>query len=235
MSVSLAIWLSVCSATLIALAATWQCGLGEVRKFVRVYLLAALAEDCATHFTLLKFGYRSAEYKYVYYGADLAVVIVGFFVLARLVELAFEKSSLKLTGIRAGAIAVFTGLAVCSCVIVYMLRGQLSTGSLGLELEQNFSFLGMVLAVILFAMINIVQVEGVRFRRLVLSISLLYGSGAIIYSLTAIIPQFRAVATYAVPMSSLAGLLLIAYSLWVPEPEMARAAELAAGRAEVAA
>jgi tryptophan-rich sensory protein len=64
---------------------------------------------------------------------------------------------------------------------------------------------------------------------------LLYGSGAIIYSLTAIIPQFRAVATYAVPMSSLAGLLLIAYSLWVPEPEMARAAELAAGRAEVAA
>lgn len=192
-----------------------------MRYFVRWYLLAALAEDCATHFALLRFGYRSAEYKYVYFGADLAVVVIGFFVLARLVELAFEKSSLRLPGVRAIALLVFTGLAICSAVVVYMLRGGLSTGTLGLELEQNFSFLGMVLAIVLFAVINVIQVEGVRFRRLVLSFSLLYGAGAIIYSLTAIVPQFREVTTYAVPITSLAGMLLIAYSLWVPEPEMA--------------
>lgn len=217
MTVSFAIWISVCLVTAIALAGAWRRKLDRGLICLRWYLALALTADVGIHLTLLRFGYRSAQYKYAYYLGDLAVVIFGFFVLARLVELAFERSTLKLPGLRTGAVLVFSGLATCSAAIVYMLRGGLSIGYLGRELEQNFSFLGMILAILLFAGMNLMHVRGIRFRRLVLSFSLLYAAGAIVYSLEVIIPGLTALPLYLVPMTGLAGMALIAYSLWVPE------------------
>ncbi|MGH9393871.1 MAG: hypothetical protein ACRD1E_06850, partial [Terriglobales bacterium] len=151
---------------------------------------------------------------------DLAIVVLGYFVLARLVELAFEKSSIKLPGLRTGAILLFTGLAVCSGVLVYMMRGSLNTAFFGREMEQNFSFLGMVLAVVLIVGMNVLAVPGLRFRKIVLSFSLLYSSGAIAFSVAAVLPKAAApIGYYIVPFTSLAGMALIAWSLWVPEPE----------------
>ena len=229
-SVSLAIWITVCLANGVAFLATFRRGLDRGLIWLRWYFALAIFGNLCTHFSLLHYGYRSAQYKYAYYGADLAIVVLGYFVLARLVELAFEKSSLKLPGLRTGAILLFTGLAACSVALVYMLRGGFATSYLGLEMEQNFSFLGMLLAILLFVGMNLMQVPGVRFRRVVLSFSLLYSSGAIAYSLAAILPVLGvAIRYYAVPLTSLAGMGLIAYSLWVPEPErqprVARAAE----------
>lgn len=218
MSVSLAIWITVCLANGVALVATFRRGLDRGLICLRWYFAFAVSGNFLTHFTLLHYGYRSAQYKYAYYGADMGIVVLGYFVLARLVELAFEKSSLKLPGLRTGAILLFTGLASCSAVLVYMLRGGFMTTYFAMEMEQNSSFLGMLLAIILFVGMNVMQVPGLRFRRVVLAFSLLYSSGAIIYSLNAIIPWFHTIAYYAIPLTSLAGMGLIAYSLWVPEP-----------------
>lgn len=225
MSVSFAIWLAVCATKFAGLVATWRPRFDRGLLFLRWYLVFALGEDLAIHFTLNRFGYRSAEYKYMYYGCDLALVVFGFFVLARLVELAFERSTLQLPRLRTGAIVLFTGLASCSAALVYLMHRGLTTAHLGREMEQNFSFLGMLLAIVLFGGLNLMHVRGVRFRRLVLSFSLMYGSGAIVYSLTALASPLNAVAYYAVPLTGLAGMGLIAYSLWVPEavPEMAEA------------
>lgn len=191
--------------------------------------MLALTADLGEFLTLRSFGYRSAQYMYTYYLADLAVVVLGFVVLVRLVELAFEKSTLRLTGLRTGALLVFSGLAAGSGAIIYLMRGGLTTAGLAREMEQNFSFLGMVLAILLFVGMNLMQVPGVRFRRVVLSFSLLYSAGAIVYALTVLAPAFFQVAYYAVPVTSLVGMGLIAYSLWVPEPDRQRQA-LAAGQ-----
>jgi hypothetical protein len=51
------------------------------------------------------------------------------------------------------------------------------------ELEQNLSFLGMILTVVLWIAMNAMFVPGVRFRRVVLAFSVLYSSGAILYTL----------------------------------------------------
>jgi hypothetical protein len=218
-SLSLAIWLTVCAANAVAFAATFRRGLDRGLLWLRWYFAFALAGNLAVHFTLLHFGFKSAQYAFAYFGTDLAIVIFGYFVLARLVELAFEKSSLKLPGLRTGAILLFTGLAACSALMVYLMRGGLSTIYFSYQMEQNFSFLGMILAIVLAVGMNVLQVPGLRFRRVVLSFSFLYSSGAVIYSLNALIPWFHAIAYYAVPLSSLLGMGLIAYSLAVPEPE----------------
>jgi hypothetical protein len=218
-SFSLAVWLVVCLADLAAFAATFRRGLDRGLLWLRWYFAIALASNVAVHSFLLKFGYTSNQYAYAYYLGDLAIVIFGFMVLARLVELAFEKSSVKLPGLRLGAILVFTGLAVCSAAVVYMSRGGLTTFSFGSEMEQNFSFLGMLMAIILVVGMNALAVPGLRFRRVVLSFSVLYSSGAIAYSLAAVMPHLvDPIMIFIVPVTSLAGIGLIAYSLWVPQP-----------------
>lgn len=219
MSFSLAVWLVVCLADLAAFAATFRRGLDRGLLWLRWYFALVVCGNVCTHLTLDKFGYQSAQYAYAYYGADLAIVIFGFLVLSRLVELAFEKSSVKLPGLRLGAILLFTGLAVCSAVVVYLGRGGLTAVSYGAEMEQNFSFLGMLMAIILFVGMNALAVPGLRFRRVVLSFSVLYSSGAIAYSLAAVIPSLQNwIMMFVVPVTSLTGIGLIAYSLWVPQP-----------------
>jgi len=219
MSLSLGIWLAVAVAKAVALVATWRPKLDRGLICLRWYLLFSLGGDIGSFLVLRDFGYGSHEYLYTYYLVDLAIIVFGFLILVRLVELAFEKSTLRLAGLRTTALLVSSGLAVGSGAIIYLLRGGLTTAGLAREMEQNFSFLGMILAVMLFVILNLMQVPGVRFRRVVLSFSLLYSAGAIVYALTALIPIFFQVAYYAVPVTSLAGMSLIAYSLLVPEPE----------------
>ncbi len=219
MSISLAIWLTVCLANAVALTATFRRGLDPGLLWLRWYFAVGLLGNCITHFTLLHFGYTSAQYKYAYFGADLAIVVFGYFVLARLVELAFEKSSIKLPGLRTGAILLFTGLAAISGLLVYLMRGSFTTVYFSYEMEQNFSFLGMILAIVLAVGMNVLQVPGLRFRRVVLSFSFLYSSGAVVYSLNALLPAFHTLLYYGAPLTSLLGMGLIAYSLAVPEPE----------------
>jgi hypothetical protein len=125
----------------------------------------------------------------------------------------------KLPGLRTGAILLFTGLAACSGLMVYLMRGGLTTIYFSYQMEQNFSFLGMILAVVLAVGMNVLQVPGLRFRRVVLAFSFLYSSGAVVYSLNALIPAFHAYFYYLTPLTSLLGMGLIAYSLAVPEPE----------------
>src|SRR5690348_4056989 len=114
MSLSLGIWLAVVAAKVVALAATWRPKLDRGLVCLRWYLILSLGADVGEFLTLKNFGYRSAQYMYTYYLADLAVVVLGFIVLVRLVELAFEKSTLRLAGLRTVALLVFSGLAVCS-------------------------------------------------------------------------------------------------------------------------
>lgn len=220
MTFSLAVWITVCLANAVAFLATFKRGVDRGLLWLRWYFALTICGNLCTHFTLDQFGFRSKQYAYAYYGADLVLIILGYFVLSRLVELAFEKSTLKLPGLRTGSILLFTGLAVCSGYFVYSMRGHLSAPLMGMEMEQNFSFLGMILAIVLFVGMNLMQVQGIRFRRLVLAFSLLYSSGAIAYSLAAVLPSVGlTIGVYIVPVTSLVGIGLIAYSLWVPEPE----------------
>lgn len=186
---------------------------------LRWYFVIALLADVAEFGVLAHYGYRSLQYRYAYYGCDLAVVVLGFFVLARLVEVAFSRTEHKLHGFRLGAILLFSGVACCSAYIVYSLHGGLTTAHLGRELEQNFSFVGMILAMVLTVVLNMIRTIGVRLRRVVLSFSLLYSASAFVNSLAALWPSVSPYLMYAVPFLVTACTGLIAYSLIATEPE----------------
>lgn len=231
MSFSLAVWLVSVLAEATAFGATFRRGLSHGLLWLRWYFFIALCGNATSQFFLFRAGINSHQYFYAYYLSDLIDSLLGFVVLARLVELAFEKSALKLPKLRLIAILLFTGVASCSAAVVYLTRGGFA--HVALELDQNFAFLGMILAMILFASMNLMRVPGLRFRRVVLSFSVLYSSGAIAYSLVAIFPgTLHAIGTYVVPAICPAFVLLTAYYLWVPEPERRWEQKLAAVRAE---
>lgn len=202
----------------LAVAAMFRRGVDRGLACLRWYLLVAVGCNVCQAVFLSEFGVRSSQYAYAYYATDIGMTVLGFFILARLVELAFEKSSLKLPRLRLVAILLFTGIFAGSAATVYLSRGHLSTGAVGAALDQNFSFLGMVLAIILFGAMNAMFVKGVRFRRVVLSFSIMYGASAIVWSLNAILPSAHAeIMAFLLPLVGLGSIALLAFSLWVPE------------------
>ncbi|MGH9486589.1 MAG: hypothetical protein ACRD04_03245 [Terriglobales bacterium] len=219
MSFSLAVWVVAVFAYAAALVATFRRGVDRSLLCLRWYFALALCGNLCSEFFLFHSGFTSVQYFYAYYLTDLADVVLGFIVLARLVELAFEKSALKLPKLRLVAILLFTGIAVGSVAVVYLSRaGQARSFE---TLEQNFSFLGMLMAVILFVAMNLMLVPGLRFRRTVLAFSILYSSSAIAYSLEAVLPSrwLPVLGTFIVPVVAMGSIGLICYSLWQPEAE----------------
>lgn len=229
MNFTLAVTVLTYSLFAIWLLATFRRGFERSLVCLRWYLLLVVATNIVPSIFLNEFGVRSHQYAYAYYACDLAATVAGFLVLARLVELAFEKSSLKLSRLRLVAILLFTGITAGSAAVVYLSRGSLSTGSVGAALDQNFSFLGMLLAIILFGAMNAMFVKGVRFRRVVLSFSIMYGANAIVWSLNAMLPAARSeIMAFLLPGVGLGSIALLAYSLWVPEKQAPDAATLRA-------
>lgn len=223
MSLGTTLFLLTLAGNAIAFFALLRRSSEPIFRLMRWFFALEFLVNAFEWYVLLTEGSRSHLYAYTYYGGDLLANIFGFLVLARLVEAAFEKSTLKLPGLRTGAIAVFTGTTACSAAIVYLLRGSLTIGRFSLEMEQNFNFLGMLLAVVLFVLINMMQVPGVRFRRVVLSFSVFYSTGAIVYSLLALAPGLiHVVGGYGLPLINTACILLLAYSVWVPEAPRAQ-------------
>ncbi|MGH9486828.1 MAG: hypothetical protein ACRD04_04475 [Terriglobales bacterium] len=218
MSYSLAVWLLGLVLYAGAFGATFRRGLDSGLLWLRWFFLLSLCSNLLSLFFFLTLGFNSPQYAYAYYCGDLAIVILGFLVLARLVELAFEKSTLKLPRLRLIAILLFTGIAAGSGAVVYLMRGHLSSSAFATALDQNFSFLGMLLAILLFIGMNVMLVPGVRFRRIVLSFSIIYSAGAIAYTLEALLPGMKGfLGLYVIPFISLSAIGLLTYSLLKPE------------------
>lgn len=212
--VEIAGWSAPAVALLAAFLPRVERGLG----CLRLYFGAVLLVDLTEFGVLQHFGLRSLQYRYAYYGCDLALTVLGYFVLARLVEVAFSRSKVRLPGLRLGAILLFTGVASCSAYIVYSLHGGFTTAHLGRELEQNFAFVGMILALVLAVGLNVIQIQSIRIRRVVLSFSVLYSAGAFAFSLAALMPFAAQYLMDAVPFISTGCAGLVAYSLIAPEP-----------------
>ncbi len=182
---------------------------------VAIYLALSIVVELIGLWTLHIFGLDSREYRYAYYFGDPLVSIAGFFLLVRLLELSFEHSSLKLPGLRMGAIMVFSGIAVMTAFFV-LSRSSAILIHLGVEIEQNLSFLGMILTVLLWTATNVMRVPGLRFRRVILAFSALYSSNAAVFTVHFLLPGFESW-RLLVPLTGLLGAGLLAYTLMTPE------------------
>lgn len=212
---SYGVWAAICLAKSIALVAAFlrrpYRHLNSLKGYLTVSLLGEVCEFLALH----RYGFTSPQYRYAYFASDLTITILGFFVLVHLLELAFEQTSVKLPGLRTGAMLVFSGAATLSGFFTFEQFGH-SLPAFSSQLEQNLSFVGMVLTVLLWIAMNVMRLPGVRFRRVVLAFGVLYSSGAIIYSIHSLFGQFSEW-RYLVPLSTLLEAGLLAYTLVAPE------------------
>jgi hypothetical protein len=187
---------------------------------VKAYLAFSVGVDCAQLVILQRYGFVSSVYRYSYYLSDLALTVAGFFVLARLLELAFDQTRVRLPNIRAIAVMVFSGLATISAYVVFI-RLRHSIIQFSDDLEQNLSFVGMILTVVLWIAMNVMLVPGLRFRRVVLAFSILYSSGALVYTFQALLGNW-AIWRGVIPLAGLATAALFAYTLWTDDIIMTR-------------
>lgn len=212
---SYGVWAAICLAKLTALVAAFVRRPYRHLNSLKGYLIVSLLGEACEFAALRHFGFRSHQYRYVYFAADLTVTILGFFVLVHLLEMAFEQTAVKLPGLRAGAMLVFSGAATLSGFFTFEQFGH-SLPVFSAQLEQNLSFIGMILTLLLWIAMNLMRLPGVRFRRVVLAFGVLYSSGAIIYSIHSLFGQFSQW-RYFVPMSSLLEAGLLAYTLVAPD------------------
>jgi len=180
-----------------------------------IYLSLSMLVDFGLLWTLHAFGFSSPQYKYAYYFGDPLVSIAGFVLLVRLLELCFENSALQIPQLRVGAMGVFSGIAVLTAYFV-LSQPQATLIHLGVEIEQNVSFLGMILTLLLWTATNVMRVPGLRFRRIILAFSALYSSNAAVFTVHFLLPNFESW-RLLVPWTGLLGAGLLAYTLMTPD------------------
>ena len=182
---------------------------------VAIYLALSILVELSGLWTLHVFGLGSSQYRYAYYFGDPLVSIAGFFLLVRLLEQCFETSSLRLPGLRMGAMLAFSGISVMTAFFVLSQSSAILI-RLGVEVEQNLSFLGMILTVLLWTATNVMRVPGLRFRRVILAFSALYSSNAAVFTVHFLLPNFESW-RLLVPLTGLLGAGLLAYTLMTPD------------------
>jgi hypothetical protein len=206
------VWAAVGGAKLFALVAVyWR---REYRRLfaLQAYLWLALICEVLELFFFRHYGVRSYQYLVAYFLLDLADAIAGYFILVRLLELAFERTPLPLNRLRPVALAVFSGVTAISGYVVFEQRHALLSISSCKELEQNFNFLGLTMALLLFFGLNFMAVPGIQYRRMVLAFAILYSSRAITWALSMLLAQsflWRPV----VPLANLACAAVMAYAV----------------------
>lgn len=183
---------------------------GALSLFVAVSLLVEVADYLALRAS--HFSTSTVIYRRTYFAADAVVAVVGYIVLVRLLELAFEQSPLRLPRLRSVAMLVFSGIAVCSAALLYNDRGSFAVMRFSVEMEQMLAFLAMLLAMLLFVGVNLVRMPGVRFRRVILAFSILYSAKAIGWALLDLFPH-PALVQVGIPLLAIGGLCWLTYSV----------------------
>lgn len=215
---SYGVWAAICLAKLIALVAAGVRRPYRHLNSLKGYLVVSLMGEACEFIALQRYGFTSHQYRYAYFASDLTITILGFFVLVHLLEKSFEQTSVHLPGLRSGAMLVFSGAATISGFYAFHRFGR-SLPAFSTQLEQNLSFVGMVLTLLLWIAMNLMRLPGVRFRRVVLAFGVLYSSGAIIYSIHSLFGDFSDW-RFLVPLSSLLEAGLLAYTLVGPDTEV---------------
>ncbi len=210
------LWWAVLAGKLLIYAGARRRG-PELRQWqaLRVYMIFSVVAECLVFLVLDVYGIASLQYRNTYYFFDVTIAVVGYLVLVHLLEPLLEAVPLVQPLLWRGALLVLAALSAVSILMTFRQRNA-SFAVFAVDLEQNLSFVGMILTMLLLAGINALRVAGLRFRRTVLSFSVLYSCGAIVYSLLALFRPFSRW-SFAPPAATLLAVLLLGVAVWAPD------------------
>jgi hypothetical protein len=151
------------------------------------YMLAASFFTAIRFIVYIKYGYKSAQYFYIYFYSDALLTICLYFALIALFAHVFSEMGAK-TYIRIGSVVIL-GL---TCALSYGLVRQSQDRMVShfvAELSQNLYFVGAVLTYLLWAALRKLRETRTRLIQLALALGVYFSAQAASYALAVLYPN----------------------------------------------
>jgi hypothetical protein len=133
------------------------------------------------------YGLRSSQYFYYYYYSDSLLFILMYLVVIHFYQQVFAEMKVE-RYIRGAAVLLLAATALFSYIVVHDHKDHLTT-SFVVELEQNLSFVGVVLIYLLWGAILKLRETRTRLIQLVLALGISYSATAGTYALRNLFPD----------------------------------------------
>lgn len=189
---------------------------------LNLYMLFSFVVSAGRYYTLVQFGLRSNEYKYVYYYSDAVLTIFLYLALITLYLHIFDEMKVE-RYVRLAATVLLAGTALFSYAVVHESSHRMVTGFV-YELSQNLYFVGLVLTYVLWGAILKLRETRTQLIQLVLSLGVYFSAFAATFALENMFPNLQFF-TYIVPVFGCLLPLAWAYAFWrfAPDSRMATA------------
>jgi hypothetical protein len=180
-----------------------------------IYMLFAFLTNASRFVIFTHYGFRSLEYKYVYYYSDSLMTILLYFAVMGLYAVTFEEMGVSRL-IQRASIGILAATAVFSLLVVRQHTSQL-TSHFVVELSQNLYFVGVVLTYLLWGALLKLRETRTRHVQLVLALGVYFSASAGAYALRNMYPALT-IAKFIPPLAGTFLPLAWAYSFWkVPQ------------------
>jgi hypothetical protein len=172
------------------------------RDFLRyislnIYMVGAVAVQCASYITFSRYGVTSRQYHFVYYYTNSLLTILMFFVIIHLYQQVFAQMKAG-TYIRRTATALLMGNSLFSYLVVHQHRANL-TDQFVVALGQNLYFVGVVLTYLLWAAIFKLGETRTRLVYFVLALGIYFSGTAGAYALRNLFPSLQPLVLHWIP------------------------------------
>jgi hypothetical protein len=161
-------------------------------------------------------GFRSLEYKYVYYYSDALWTILLYFSVMGLYQVTFEEMGVS-RQIRHGSILLLGATSILSLWLVRQHDSQL-TSRFVVELSQNLYFVGVVLTYLLWGALLKLRETRTRHVQIVLAMGIYFSASAGAYALRNMYPTLE-ISKFIPPLAGTFLPLAWAYTFWKVSPE----------------
>ena len=148
---------------------------------LNLYIGAEFLASAPRLWTLIHYGFRSREYKYVYYYSDAILTIMLYFAILHLFSHVFNEMGAE-RYLRFGATLLLGGTALFSYLIVQQSGSRLFTRFV-FEMSQNLYFVGMVLTYVLWGAAFKLRETRMQLIQLILSLGVYFSAFAANYAL----------------------------------------------------
>ncbi len=198
------------------------------RYFIlNLYMLISILVSVGTFRLLLRYGWKSLEYRYFYFYSEALLIIVLYFALIGLYSKVFEEMRVE-RYVRLGAVLLLAGTACFTYAVVSQSSHRMLTYFV-FELCQNLYFVGLVLTYVLWgAMLKLKETRALLVQ-FVLSLGVYFSAYAASYAISNLRPDLYSYTYRLFPIIGCLLPLAWAYAIWrVPEDARLAPSRLAA-------
>jgi hypothetical protein len=162
------------------------------RAFLRyipltIYMFIVALVNGGQYHIIHTYGLRSSQYFYYYYYSDSLLFILMYLVVIHFYQQVFAEMKVE-RYIRGAAVLLLAATALFSYIVVHEHKDHLTTNFV-VELEQNLSFVGVVLIYLLWGAILKLRETRTRLIQLVLALGISYSATAGTYALRNLFPD----------------------------------------------